>query len=154
MHQLWIVRGIKNDPTIANCSIKQPDFAAEQAAGNLSFRIPTQMFGMGLIDAIQDREILNRYDATAAQRAALGVTGHPNRSANDGTIARFGWKAQNKSIPMFAGEAKPRQKRTQTATGQQNPRSMTSPAQMMTMRSTRHSPTRSTSWPTGCNSRC
>jgi hypothetical protein len=105
VHQLWVVRGIKNDPTIANCSIKQPDFAAEQAAGNLSFRIPTQMFGMGLIDAIQDREILNRYDATAAQRAALGVTGHPNRSANDGTIARFGWKAQNKSIPMFAGEA-------------------------------------------------
>ena len=105
VHQLWVVRGIKNDPTIANCSIKQPDFAAEQAAGNLSFRIPTQMFGMGLIDAIQDREIVNRYDATAAQRAALGVTGHPNRSANDGTIARFGWKAQNKSIPMFAGEA-------------------------------------------------
>ena len=28
-----------------------------------------------------------------------------NRSANDGTITRFGWKAQNKSLLMFAGEA-------------------------------------------------
>jgi CxxC motif-containing protein (DUF1111 family) len=29
----------------------------------------------------------------------------PNRSGNDGTITRFGWKAQNKSIMVFAGEA-------------------------------------------------
>ena len=29
----------------------------------------------------------------------------PNRSGNDGTITRFGWKAQNKSVVMFAGEA-------------------------------------------------
>jgi CxxC motif-containing protein (DUF1111 family) len=28
-----------------------------------------------------------------------------NRSANDGTITRFGWKAQNKSLLMFSGEA-------------------------------------------------
>src|SRR5438876_3639756 len=32
-------------------------------------------------------------------------TGDPNRSGNDGTIARFGWKAQNKSLLIFAGEA-------------------------------------------------
>src|SRR5262249_14191225 len=36
---------------------------------------------------------------------ALGISGHPNRSGNDGTITRFGWKAQNKSITMFAAEA-------------------------------------------------
>jgi CxxC motif-containing protein (DUF1111 family) len=43
----------------------------------------------------------------------LGISGHPNahlsgnvnRSANDGTITRFGWKAQNKSLLVFAGEA-------------------------------------------------
>ena len=29
----------------------------------------------------------------------------PNRSGNDGTITRFGWKAQNKSVVIFAGEA-------------------------------------------------
>jgi CxxC motif-containing protein (DUF1111 family) len=84
VHQLWVVTGITTD---------------------LSFRIPLQMFGLGLIDSIQDREILNRFNATAAQRAALGIAGHPNRSANDGTITRFGWKARNKSITMFAAEA-------------------------------------------------
>ena len=63
------------------------------------------MKGLGLIEFIQDREILAKHDATAAQRAALGITGHPNRSGNDGTITRFGWKGQNKSIAMLAAEA-------------------------------------------------
>src|SRR4029077_12854441 len=33
------------------------------------------------------------------------ISGHPNRNGNDGTIARFGWKAQNKSLQLFSGEA-------------------------------------------------
>lgn len=105
VHQLYVVTGINNDPTIPNCSIVQPNFAAQFAAGNLSFRIPLQITGLGLIDSIQDREILSHFNATASQRAALGIGGHPNRSANDNTITRFGWKAQNKSITMFAAEA-------------------------------------------------
>jgi CxxC motif-containing protein (DUF1111 family) len=105
VHQLWVVTGINSDPTIKHCSIVQPDFAAELAKDNLSFRIPLQMTGLGLIESIQDREILAHQTATANQRAALGITGHPNRSGNDGTITRFGWKAQNKSIAMFAAEA-------------------------------------------------
>src|SRR5262249_53237529 len=43
VHQLWVVTGIQTDPTIPNCKITQPDFAAQLKAGNLSFRIPTQM---------------------------------------------------------------------------------------------------------------
>ena len=105
VHQLWTVRGSTNDPTIPNCALTQPDFAAEAKAGNLAFRTPLQMLGLGLIESIQDREILAQHDATAALRAPLGITGHPNRSGNDGTITRFGWKAQNKSITIFAGEA-------------------------------------------------
>jgi hypothetical protein len=105
VHQLWVVTGINNDPTIPNCSIVQPDFQSQLSAGNLSFRIPLQMTGLGLIDSIQDREILNHFNATASQRTALGISGHPNRSGNDGTITRFGWKAQNKSLTMFAAEA-------------------------------------------------
>jgi CxxC motif-containing protein (DUF1111 family) len=105
VHQLWVVTGITTDPSIPNCSIVQPDFASQLNAGNLSFRIPLQMLGLGLIDSIQDREILSHFAATASQRAALGVAGHPNRSGNDGTITRFGWKAQNKSLTMFAAEA-------------------------------------------------
>ena len=105
VHQLWVVTDINNDPTIKHCSIVQPDFETELAKGNLSFRVPLQMLGLGLIESIQDREILAHQATTANQRAALGITGHPNRSGNDGTITRFGWKAQNKSITMFAAEA-------------------------------------------------
>jgi CxxC motif-containing protein (DUF1111 family) len=35
----------------------------------------------------------------------LGISGSFNHSGNDGTITRFGWKAQNKSLLIFAGEA-------------------------------------------------
>ena len=105
VHQLWVVTGIKTDPSLSKCAIVQPDFAGQFQAGNLSFRIPLQMLGLGLINSIQDREILRRFNATANQRSGLGIGGHPNRSGNDGTITRFGWKAQNKSITMFAAEA-------------------------------------------------
>src|SRR6516164_11752033 len=51
--------------------------------------------------------------AEIPQKRALSIYGHPNahlsgnanRSANDGTITRFGWKAQNKSLLIFASEA-------------------------------------------------
>lgn len=33
------------------------------------------------------------------------ISGDFNRNGNDGTIARFGWKAQNKSLLLFTGEA-------------------------------------------------
>jgi len=35
----------------------------------------------------------------------FGISGGFNRNGNDGTITRFGWKAQNKSLQIFAGEA-------------------------------------------------
>jgi CxxC motif-containing protein (DUF1111 family) len=60
---------------------------------------------LGILDGIQDREILARHLATAAAREELGIGGVANRSGNDGTITRFGWKAQNKSIMIFSGEA-------------------------------------------------
>jgi hypothetical protein len=105
VHQLWTVKGITTDPTIPSCALTQPDFATQFVNGNLSFRIPLQMLGLGLIESIQDQTILASFNSTANPRTALGIAGHPNRSANDGTITRFGWKAQNKSITMFAGEA-------------------------------------------------
>jgi CxxC motif-containing protein (DUF1111 family) len=37
--------------------------------------------------------------------AGHALTVRENRNGNDGTIARFGWKAQNKSLLVFAGEA-------------------------------------------------
>ena len=37
--------------------------------------------------------------------AGRTITGQTNNNGNDGTIARFGWKAQNKSLLVFSGEA-------------------------------------------------
>ena len=38
-------------------------------------------------------------------RVPIGNNTTVNRNGNDGTIARFGWKAQNKSLLLFSGEA-------------------------------------------------
>lgn len=108
VHQLFTVVGRTDDPTIPDCTatvLPQPDFESQVRNHNISFRIPLQMFGLGLIDTIQDSEILSRHDSTAGLRTRLGIVGVPNRSGNDGTITRFGWKAQNKSLTMFSGEA-------------------------------------------------
>ena len=107
VHQLFTVVG-RTDIGTGGCSdaeLPPVDFDAEFARGNARFRIPLQLFGLGIIDGIQDREILSRHAATAVIRKQLGIVGIPNRSGNDGTITRFGWKAQNKSIAVFAAEA-------------------------------------------------
>lgn len=104
VHQLYVTTGITNDPLNTGCAVTQPNFATELANNNLSFRIPLQLLGLGLIESIQDQTILASHNATAAQRDVFEITGHPNLAA-DGTVNRFGWKAQNKSITIFAGEA-------------------------------------------------
>ena len=87
------------------CSMAQPDFAAATASNNVALRIPTPLFGAGLIEAIPDAAILANKSSSAAAKLALGISGHENRNDNDGTVSRFGWKAQNKSLEIFAGEA-------------------------------------------------
>jgi CxxC motif-containing protein (DUF1111 family) len=107
VHQLFTIVG-RSDIGAPGCTatdLPPTDFETEYQRGNLSFRIPLQTFGLGLIEAIQDRTILANSQATASLRGQLGIAGIPNRSGNDGTITRFGWKAQNKSLAIFSGEA-------------------------------------------------
>jgi CxxC motif-containing protein (DUF1111 family) len=117
VHALFVITGRSDAP---GCNIAQFDF---QPAGNpltgqggnpnIIFRIPTPVFGSGLIEAIPDSVILANIQSNATAKRAMGISGHPNshlsgnvnRSGNDGTITRFGWKAQNKSLLMFSGEA-------------------------------------------------
>ena len=100
------------------CTLAQPNFAAQQANNNVIFRIPTPTFGGGLIEQIPDAAIAANQVANATQKTSLGIrgranfqlngrtiSGQTNNNGNDGTIARFGWKAQNKSLQMFSGEA-------------------------------------------------
>jgi CxxC motif-containing protein (DUF1111 family) len=97
------VVGVTGQPQ--TCSISQPNFEQAESLGNLIFRIPTPVFGAGLIENIPEATILANMNANAQLKSSLGISGHPNISGNDGTITRFGWKAQNKSLEMFAGEA-------------------------------------------------
>ena len=85
------------------CSLTQPSFAQAAAANNLIFRIPTPVFGSGLIANIDDSTLLRNQANQAGN--GFGIAGAFNRNGNDGTISRFGWKAQNKSLLLFAGEA-------------------------------------------------
>src|ERR1700723_2591234 len=87
------------------CSMAQPDFAQAEQLQNMIFRIPTPVFGAGLIENIPDATILNNMAANATLKQQLGISGFPNTSGNDGSITRFGWEAQNKSLEIFAGEA-------------------------------------------------
>jgi CxxC motif-containing protein (DUF1111 family) len=117
VHDLFVITGRTDAP---GCNIAQFDFlpAGDPRTGhggnpNIIFRIPTPVFGAGLIEAIPDSAILANMQSHAAEKSALHISGHANahlsgnvnRSANDGTISRFGWKAQNKSLLMFAAEA-------------------------------------------------
>jgi CxxC motif-containing protein (DUF1111 family) len=115
VHAVFTIAG-RSDA--AGCSIAKPDFAAAVAQNNVIFRIPTPLFGVGLIEQIPDSEILANKASNAGTKSALGVRGRgnrmvpsqtitaqPNKNGNDGTLGRFGWKAQNKSLLVFAGEA-------------------------------------------------
>jgi CxxC motif-containing protein (DUF1111 family) len=86
-----------------NCSLTQPSFNAANAANNLIFRIPTPVFGSGLMANIDDSTLLKNQAAQAGN--GFGIAGAFNHNGNDGTISRFGWKAQNKSLLLFSGEA-------------------------------------------------
>jgi len=86
-----------------SCSLQQPSFAQAQQTNNIIFRIPTPVFGAGLLENLDDSTLLRNQAANANNN--LGISGTFNHNGNDGTISRFGWKAQNKSLELFAGEA-------------------------------------------------
>src|SRR6266702_4192813 len=94
VHDLFTITGRTG---ATGCTLAQPDFATQLANNNV---------------------ILANQASTASQRGPLGIQGRPNfdvtgrtisgvsnNNGNDGTIARFGWKAQNKSLLLFSGEA-------------------------------------------------
>lgn len=87
----------------SGCSATQPNFAHAQALNNIIFRIPTPLFGLGLLENVDDSTyLINRQNNL---RNSFGIAGTFNYSGNDNTITKFGWKAQNKSGMIFAGEA-------------------------------------------------
>ena len=102
VHGLYTIAG-RSDAK--GCNLRQPDFARQLADNNVALRIPTPLFGLGLVENTPDATLRANLEATATARSKLGIGGAFNISANDGTIMRFGWKAHNQSLLMFAGEA-------------------------------------------------
>jgi CxxC motif-containing protein (DUF1111 family) len=113
VHSIFTITGL---PGADGCILQQPNFARELRRGNVIFRIPTPVFGAGLIEQIPDQAILDNLPKTKGNpygirgrvniiNAGHAVTARQNRNGNDGTISRFGWKAQNKSLLTFSGEA-------------------------------------------------
>jgi len=104
VHGLYTIAGRSDAP---GCTLAQPDFAKEVAKNNVIFRIPTPVFGLGLLELVPDSVLESNLAASSVSGNKIGcaLTGTFNRSGNDGTITRFGWKAQNKSLLVFAGEA-------------------------------------------------
>jgi len=102
VHDLYTIAGRSDAP---GCNLAQPPFAQELAENNVIFRIPTPVFGLGLVENTPDLALQANLNSTQQARSRMGIGGTFNTSGNDGTITRFGWKAQNKSLLMFSGEA-------------------------------------------------
>jgi len=102
VHSLFTLQGRSDTP---GCTLQQPNFDEAVRERNIAFRIPLQLFGLGLIESIQDSAIRANMNANKDAKRDLGINGHPNMVPNNGTISRFGWKAQNGSLTIFAGEA-------------------------------------------------
>lgn len=103
VHQLYTIAGRSDAPP--GCALPQPDFAAEAARNNLVFRIATPTFGAGFVETVSDATLRANLRTDAREKEALGIRGHFNIAQSDNTIARFGWKAQEKSLETFSGEA-------------------------------------------------
>jgi CxxC motif-containing protein (DUF1111 family) len=102
VHGLYTIAG-RSDAQ--GCTLAQPGFAQALTSNNVIFRIPTPTFGLGLVEATPDSTLRANLAANQSAKSQLGIGGVLNTSGNDGTVTRFGWKAQNKSLVIFAGEA-------------------------------------------------
>lgn len=109
VHSLFVITGRDDGSlpagTTNNCNIAQDNFAQQVKNGNVALRIPTPVFGMGLIEEIPEATLVANLAANGSTKYSLGISGFFNHNPNDGRITRFGWKAQNMSGLLFAGEA-------------------------------------------------
>jgi len=100
---LFTIQGRSDAPF--GCSIAQPDFPTQLRRHNVVLRIPTPTFGVGYVENTSDEALRSSFEGSGPRRSRLGIAGHFNTNGNDQTLTRFGWKAQNKSLLLFSGEA-------------------------------------------------
>ncbi|HEV2991402.1 MAG TPA: di-heme oxidoredictase family protein [Candidatus Angelobacter sp.] len=103
VHELFTIQGRDDAP--AGCQISQPDFQTQVNNNNVIFRIPIATFGEGFVENTTDQAFQANLASLAGSKVKRGIRGRFNTNGNDGTVTKFGWKAQNKSMLLFAGEA-------------------------------------------------
>jgi CxxC motif-containing protein (DUF1111 family) len=101
VHQNFTITG-RTDA--AGCNLAQPNFTQASTEGNLVLRQVSPTYGDGLIEVIRNVDIINNMNSNLSQKATLGITGTPNYSGNDGSIMRFGWKAQVRSTMLMSAQ--------------------------------------------------
>ncbi|HSD59646.1 MAG TPA: hypothetical protein VLC55_02185, partial [Burkholderiales bacterium] len=84
VHALFTIAG---SPDAPGCNLAQPNFARELQNDNVIFRIPTPLFGAGLIEQIPDNAILANQAANATQKRSLGIFGRANFAVSGRTVS-------------------------------------------------------------------
>lgn len=102
VHELYTIEGRNDAPS--GCNVPQdPFFQTEINDDNIIYRIPTPTFGLGFVETTSDATL--EQNLSASQALGFSTGGRFNIDGNDQTFTRFGWKAQNPSMLVFAGEA-------------------------------------------------
>jgi hypothetical protein len=70
VHDLFV---ITNRVDAVGCNILQPNFAQAIAQNNIIFRIPTPVFGAGLVENIPDGNLKTDSTNISSPQAALGI---------------------------------------------------------------------------------
>ena len=82
VHDIFVITGRAD---ASGCNIAQPNFlpagtplSGQGGNANIIFRIPTPVFGAGLIEAIPDSAILANMRTNTSEKSALGISGRAN----------------------------------------------------------------------------
>jgi len=106
VHALFVISGrVDFSDDASGCTAVQENFNQQYSNGNLALRVPSPMFGGGLLQAVSDSALKANLAANAQAKTQAGIAGRFNINPNGGSIMRFGWKAQIPSLLVFAGEA-------------------------------------------------
>jgi CxxC motif-containing protein (DUF1111 family) len=96
---LYTITGRADAP---GCVLAQPDFDALLVADNLSFHIPLQLYGAGLIEAVDVATILINLASDFTLKQVLGIAGHPGGPFG---LGRLLWKGQGTGLLLIAAGA-------------------------------------------------
>src|SRR3974390_3036538 len=70
VHDLYTIQG-RTDAS--GCTLAQPNFAYQQSYGNVIFRIPTPLFGLGLVENTPDATLQANLNSTSSARYNMGI---------------------------------------------------------------------------------